>query len=66
MQRFVGILFTWGLPLIILETATSGVLRSPAQLPFFLALEVPATLGGVLFFAVIEHLFFSYVRKKPD
>jgi len=65
-QRFVGILFTWGLPLIVLETVTSGVLRSPAQLPFFMALELPATLGGVVFFAAIEHLYFSYVRKRPD
>jgi len=49
LQRSVGILFTCGLPIIIWEVIRSGVLRSPPQLPYFLVLELAATLVGVTF-----------------
>jgi len=65
-QSFIGILFTWGLPIIIWEVIQSGVLRAPAQLPYFLVLELAATLIGVTFYALIEHVCFVWLRKPED
>ena len=62
-QRFMGALVLWGFPMIILETLGSGVLREPAALPFFLILEIPGTLIGVLALAVLEHLFFRTSKR---
>lgn len=63
-QRFIGVLVTWGCPIIIWEILQSGVLSAPSQWPFFLSLELPATLIGVLFFAAVEHLIFRALRKR--
>ncbi len=64
-QRFVGALVLWGCPMIIWETLSSGVLREPAALPYFLLLEIPGTLIGVLALAVLEHLFFRATKRAP-
>lgn len=65
-QRFIGILVTWGLPIVIWEIAASGVLREPLQLPYFLVLELAGTLVGVTFFAVVEHLGFATLGKRGN
>jgi hypothetical protein len=64
-ERFVGALVLWGCPMIIWETLSSGVLHEPAALPFFLLLEIPGTLIGVLGFAVLEHLFYRVSKRAP-
>ena len=58
-QRYVGILVTWGVPIVILEAFQSGAFRSPSALPFFLLLEIPATLVGALIVAALEHALFQ-------
>lgn len=65
-QRFIGILVTWGCPIMIWEMLQSGVFRAPSEWPFFLSLELPATLIGVLFFAAIEHLIFRALAKQDS
>jgi hypothetical protein len=65
-QRFIGILFTWGLPIIIWEVIQSGVHRAPAHSPFFLALQLVATLVGVTFYAMIEHVCLISARKREN
>lgn len=57
-QRFVGILVTWGCPILLWEIFRSGVFREPSEWGFFLSLELPATLVGAFAFAVIEHLIY--------
>lgn len=63
-QRFAGVLVTWGCPIILWEAFASGVFRSPSQLPFFLALELPGTVVGVTFYALIEHALYGRARKR--
>jgi hypothetical protein len=63
-QRFVGILLTWGLPIMVWEIIQSGVLRAPSQWPFFLTLEVTGTVIGATFYALVEHLFYRSFPKS--
>jgi hypothetical protein len=63
-QRFIGILVTWGIPILIWETLKSGVLRTPSQWSFFLTLELPATILGVLVYTVLEHVFYRSLPKR--
>jgi len=64
--RFVAVLATWGLPMIVWEVISSGVYRSPTAWPVFLLLEVPSTLLGVLVFAALEHAYFHSSPKRSD
>jgi hypothetical protein len=63
-QRFVGILLTWGLPIMVWEIIRSGVLRAPSQWPFFLTLEVAGIVVGATFYALVEHLFYRSFPKS--
>jgi hypothetical protein len=63
-QHFVGVLLTWGVPVIIIEILSARVLRTPSALPLFLLLELPATLIGVLVFTFLEHLYTRGTRDE--
>jgi hypothetical protein len=63
-KRYVRILFTWGVAIIVWETISSGVLKDPSLLPYFLALEVAFIITGAVFFAAVEHAFFAATRKR--
>lgn len=54
-QRFVGVLATWGLPILVWEALSAGVFQSVSRWPLFLAIEVPATAVGALVVAALEH-----------
>ena len=62
--RFIRFLITYGCAFIVWETLSSGVLRSPAELPYFLLLEIPFALIGVLVFAAFEHLYFGGPKEQ--
>ncbi len=64
LQRFVGILLTWGLPIMVWEIIQSGVLHAPSQWPFFLTMEVAGTVVGATFYALIEHLIYRSFPKR--
>jgi hypothetical protein len=63
-QRFIGILVTWGCPIVVWEILRSGVFRAPSEWGFFLSLELPATIIGALCFAVIEHLVYRWLPTR--
>jgi hypothetical protein len=41
---------------VVWEVITSGILQKASLLPFFLAVEIPATLVGVIVFTLDEHM----------
>lgn len=63
-QRFVGVLLTWGLPIVVWEIIQSGVLHAPSQWPFVLTMEVVGTAIGAIFYALIEHLVYRSFPKS--
>lgn len=63
-QRFIGILVTWGCPIMLWEVFQSGVLKTPSDWPFFLSLELSGTVIGALFYALIEHLVYRSLPKR--
>jgi hypothetical protein len=62
--RFIRLLITYGCAFIVWETVSSGVLRSPENLPYFLLFEIPFALIGVLVFAALEHLYFRGPKEQ--
>lgn len=65
-QRFVGVLATWGLPILVWEAISAGVFHSAQRWPLFLTIEVPATALGALVVAVLEHTIFSSRTTDGD
>lgn len=63
-QRFIGILLTWGVPIMIWEIIASGALHTPSQWPFFLVVELIGTVIGVTFYALIEHWIYRWLPKR--
>jgi|GEM_PF-4536206 len=55
-QRFVRLLIVTGPLLVALEVLSSGVLKEPSVLPWFLVLTIPGTLLFVLIETAFEHL----------